>query len=139
VDHEPKVVLRGNADHALRLDAGSRKGCFTRMGVPRPAQSFFGVTGSLSAMGCAHYHATSLFKAIPTPTFVLFIECDPVPSTPLRSIQVAARDAEEAECAAYAIADFVFAAVAQDVTIHIHDLAAAREIKAVRRPVSLSI
>ncbi|MGA3004113.1 MAG: hypothetical protein ABSE20_20560 [Acetobacteraceae bacterium] len=68
------------------------------------------------------------------PTFVLFIECDPMPSTPIRSIQVAARDADEAECAADAIADFAFAAVAQDVTIHIHDLVAAREIKAIHRP-----
>jgi hypothetical protein len=73
------------------------------------------------------------------PTFVLFVECNPVPSTPIRSIQVAARDAGEAECAADAIADFAFAAVAQDVTIHIHDLATAREIKAIRRPVPLSI
>jgi hypothetical protein len=73
------------------------------------------------------------------PTFVLFVECNPVPSTPIRSIQVAARDAGEAECAADAIADFAFAAVAQDVTIHIHDVAAAREIKAIHRPVPLAI
>ena len=69
------------------------------------------------------------------PTFVLFIECEPVPSTPLRSVYVAARDADEAECAADAIADFAFTAVAQAVTIHIHDPATAREIKAVRRPI----
>jgi hypothetical protein len=73
------------------------------------------------------------------PNFVLFIECNPVPSTPIRSIQVAARDAGEAECAADAIADFAFAAVAQDVTIHIHDVATAREIKAVHRPLPISL
>ena len=73
------------------------------------------------------------------PTFVLFVECDPVPSTPIRSIRVAARDAGEAECAADAIADFAFATVGQDVTVHIHDLAAACEIKAVRRPAPISI
>jgi len=73
------------------------------------------------------------------PTFVLFIECNPVPPTPIRSIQVAARDAGEAECAAGAIADFAFAAVAQDVTIHIHDLSLAREIKAIRSPAPISI
>jgi hypothetical protein len=73
------------------------------------------------------------------PTFVLFIECDPVPSTPIRSIQVAARDAGEAECAADAIADFAFAAIARDITIHIHDLATAREIKAIHRPAPMSI
>jgi hypothetical protein len=72
-------------------------------------------------------------------TFVLFVECDPTPSLPIRSIQVAARDAGEAECAADAIADFAFAVVAQDVTIHIHDLTTAREIKTVHRPVPISI
>jgi hypothetical protein len=87
----------------------------------------------------AHYRATSLFEDAPMPTFVLFVECDPVPSAPLRSIQVAARDADEAECAADAIADFAFASVAQNVTIYIHDLATAREIRAVRRPVPISI
>jgi len=73
------------------------------------------------------------------PTFVLFIECDPIPSIPIRSIQLAARDAGEAECAADAIADFAFATVAQDVTVHIHDLAAAREIKTVHRQARTSI
>ena len=72
-------------------------------------------------------------------TFVLFVECNPTPSIPVRSIRVAARDADEAECAADAVADFAFAIVAQDVTIHIHDLATAREVKAVHRPVPLSI
>jgi hypothetical protein len=80
--------------------------------------------------------AATLISGLPMRSFVLFIECDPMPIIPLRSIQVMARDADEAECAAAAIADFAFVAMAQDVTIHIHDMAAARQIGAVHRPMA---
>jgi hypothetical protein len=71
--------------------------------------------------------------------FVLFVDCNPVPSIPIRSIQLAARDAGEAECAADALADFAFATLEQDVTVHIHDVSAAREVKVVHRQAQTSI
>jgi hypothetical protein len=111
--------------------------CFWRS-VAWPT-NFFGITVALSATLPAALQSYRLFEGGPMPTFVLFIECDPVPAMPLRSIHVAARDAGEAECAADAIADFAFATVAQDVTIHIHDLATASEIKAIRRPVPIAM
>jgi hypothetical protein len=76
------------------------------------------------------------------PKFTLFIEYhaeNPNDQPPRKSNQeVAARDADEAVCAAEAVADFAISALAESVKISILDQRQAKTVKIVQRPLGIS-
>lgn len=74
------------------------------------------------------------------PKFTLFIEyqTDHSNNQLRRSNQeVAARDADEAICAADAVADFAMSALAESVKVEILDQRQAKTVKIVQRPLSI--
>lgn len=75
------------------------------------------------------------------PKFTLFIKCyaETFNDQPCELKQeVAARDADEAICAAEAVADFAMSALTECVEIRILDQRQAKTIKIVQRPICIS-